>query len=125
MKTLKDAHEESCRGEGLSTEDIRKDWEQTKAEYNSFLDEVTLDAPPVTEKVVCADCGDEIEGTPCLVIREDDEEAVTLCAYCARANEEDGEYDPFLTDAEADADVLASAGWGTDEDYGCYGGEDF
>ena len=23
-----------------------------------------------------------------------------------------------LTDAEADADTLASAGWGTDEDYG-------
>jgi hypothetical protein len=29
-----------------------------------------------------------------------------------------------MTDAEADADVLASAGWGTDEDYGYYGGED-
>jgi len=28
------------------------------------------------------------------------------------------------TDAEADADTLASAGWGTDEDYGYYGGED-
>lgn len=27
------------------------------------------------------------------------------------------EYDPFLSDAEADADALASAGWGTDEDY--------
>ena len=26
--------------------------------------------------------------------------------------------DPFLSDTEADADVLASAGWGTDEDYG-------
>jgi hypothetical protein len=29
--------------------------------------------------------------------------------------------DMFLSDAEADADVLASAGWGTDEDYGYYG----
>lgn len=28
------------------------------------------------------------------------------------------EDDQFLTDAEADADALASAGWGTDEDYG-------
>jgi len=28
------------------------------------------------------------------------------------------------TDAEADADTLTSAGWGTDEDYGYYGGED-
>jgi hypothetical protein len=26
-----------------------------------------------------------------------------------------------LTDVEADADALASAGWGTDEDYGYYG----
>jgi len=33
----------------------------------------------------------------------------------------DEEYDPFLTDAEADADVFASCGWGTDEDYGYYG----
>lgn len=27
--------------------------------------------------------------------------------------------DGFLTDAEADANVLASAGYGTDEDYSC------
>ncbi len=29
--------------------------------------------------------------------------------------------DQFRSDAEADADALASAGWGTDEDYGYYG----
>ncbi len=29
-----------------------------------------------------------------------------------------------MDDAEADADTLASAGWGTDEDYGYYGAED-
>ena len=29
-------------------------------------------------------------------------------------------FDGFLSDAEADADALASAGWGTDEDYGGY-----
>jgi hypothetical protein len=29
-----------------------------------------------------------------------------------------------MTDAEADADTLASAGMGTDEDYGYFGGED-
>ena len=28
------------------------------------------------------------------------------------------------TDVEADADTLASAGWGTDEDYGYFGEED-
>jgi hypothetical protein len=33
--------------------------------------------------------------------------------------------EPFgMTDVEADADTLASAGWGTDEDYG-YFGDDF
>lgn len=35
--------------------------------------------------------------------------------------EYDSEHDQFNSDAEADADVLASAGWGTDEDYGHYG----
>jgi len=29
------------------------------------------------------------------------------------------------TDVEADANTLASCGWGTDEDYGYFGGEDF
>lgn len=30
-----------------------------------------------------------------------------------------------MTDAEADADTLANAGWGTDEDYGYFGGDDW
>jgi len=29
-----------------------------------------------------------------------------------------------MSDVEADGDALASAGWGTDEDYGYYGGGD-
>lgn len=33
-------------------------------------------------------------------------------------DQRDEEGDDFMTDGEADADVLASAGWGTDEDYG-------
>lgn len=37
---------------------------------------------------------------------------------------DDEPFDGFRTDAEADADALASAGWGTDEDYGCFG-EDY
>lgn len=35
-----------------------------------------------------------------------------------------GEPSDNMTDAEADADTLASAGMGTDEDYGYYGGGD-
>jgi len=34
-------------------------------------------------------------------------------------------WDGFNSDAEADADVLRSAGMGTDEDYGYYGDGDF
>lgn len=41
-----------------------------------------------------------------------------LCLDCEYPDEG---YDPFLTDAEADGDALASIGWGTDEDYGYYG----
>ena len=36
--------------------------------------------------------------------------------------DEDGE--DHMTDVEADADTLASAGYGTDEDYGYFGGDD-
>jgi hypothetical protein len=35
----------------------------------------------------------------------------------------DPEVGDGMTDAEADADVLRSAGWGTDEDYGDFGGD--
>ena len=35
----------------------------------------------------------------------------------------DEAWDGFNSDAEADADTLASAGYGTDEDYGDFGGD--
>ena len=37
----------------------------------------------------------------------------------------DPEEYPEEDDVWADADTLASAGWGTDEDYGYYGEDDF
>jgi|LakMenE18May11ns_1017448.scaffolds.fasta_scaffold8506986_1 hypothetical protein len=44
-------------------------------------------------------------------------------------SEFDGEPEPredhFRDDVDADADTLASAGYGTDEDYGYFGGEDY
>lgn len=36
---------------------------------------------------------------------------------------EDEDYEDLWSDVDADADTLASAGWGTDEDYG-YEGDD-
>lgn len=41
---------------------------------------------------------------------------------CDDDDDGDGPEDS-LTDVEADAMTLASAGMGTDEDYGCYGGD--
>ena len=35
--------------------------------------------------------------------------------------EQEAEWDMFRDDVEADADALASAGFGTDEDYGYFG----
>jgi|TARA_R100000084_G_C4528472_1_gene90067 hypothetical protein len=53
---------------------------------------------------------------------EDQQEAFeALEAEREREAAEVLEPDQFMSDAEADADALASAGWGTDEDYGYYG----
>jgi hypothetical protein len=65
-----------------------------------------------------------------LTIRTDDVDGIVdlliddgIDGFSANYGTED-EHDQFLTDAEADADALASAGFGTDEDYGYYGGDD-
>ena len=41
------------------------------------------------------------------------------------AEHEDDEIGDGMTDVEADADTLASAGYGTDEDYGCFDSGDY
>ena len=49
-------------------------------------------------------------------------QAEDISAYIDEINNspvDDESWDGFNSDAEADADALASAGWGTDEDYGC------
>lgn len=56
------------------------------------------------------------------------EAALDWAVLYADGGDDDGgdpETGDCMTDAEADADVLASAGWGTDEDYGCFGCEDY
>lgn len=47
---------------------------------------------------------------------------VSECEHDEPDAEDDGE--PRCNDLSDDAEALASAGFGTDEDYGCYGGED-
>ena len=53
------------------------------------------------------------------VMRERDGVTETVWSFETNGESEDA-HDPFRSDAEADADVLASAGYGTDEDYGCF-----
>lgn len=80
--------------------------------------------------MICAECGFEMmeddngvsyhlneDGT---IDHEMDDDHAAICdlAY------PDFEPDDFMSDAEADADVLKSAGMGTDEDYGLFGGFD-
>lgn len=48
-----------------------------------------------------------------------------LCDADNFDGEDFAERDGFLSDVEADADALASAGWGTDEDYGLDSPTDF
>ena len=54
------------------------------------------------------------------VMRERDGEVELVWSF-EESGSADEPWDGFNSDAEADADALASAGWGTDEDYGgCY-----
>ena len=59
---------------------------------------------------LCECCEEEFQ-------TEEDSDA-ELCEEC------EYEDDRTAFDMSDDADALASAGWGTDEDYGYYGGED-
>jgi hypothetical protein len=53
------------------------------------------------------------------------ESVIDTIQFAVNPPADDGEGDPFRTDAEADADALASAGFGTDEDYGSEAQHDF
>ena len=55
------------------------------------------------------------------VLRDRDGTTETVWSFEDAGDDEP--WDGFNSDAEADADALASAGWGTDEDYG--GSEDW
>ena len=59
------------------------------------------------------------EDDECIGVKGDRDAAIEWAEQIADGSGDD-EYDPFLHDGEADADALASAGWGTDEDYGCF-----
>ena len=70
------------------------------------------EAEKAPEEILAEGGGDACEGCT--------ESACEGCEHYEPWGDEEP-WDGFNTDAEADADVLASAGWGCDEDYGCFG----
>jgi len=87
---------------------------------DTIIKELRVTNPELYEKGDCILCGAEnCEDALCREERE-----------AMREAQENGEIEPLHPDYEDDrttfdmsddADALASAGWGTDEDYGCYG----
>lgn len=55
------------------------------------------------------------------------DEGTVYCYQCDPDRPDDIQFterDDCYDDAEADGEALASAGWGTDEDYGYFGGDE-
>lgn len=66
----------------------------------------------------CVECGEESD---CYASCDDGDLCERCCELDAQfADGDRDEYEDNMTDAEADADTLRSAGYGTDEDYGYY-----
>ena len=101
---------------------------------NSMLSSVFgVDRVQTITEAFCVSC--DSEGNNAASFRDDlsrKEYAISgMCQSCQDdifgVGEPDDEPEDPYTDAEADADTLASAGWGTDEDYGIidYAPDDF
>ena len=95
---------------------------------NSMLSSIFgVDRVQTITEAFCVSC--DSEGNNAASFRDDisrKEYAISgMCQSCQDdifgVGEPDDEPEDPYTDAEADADTLASAGWGTDEDYGYSG----
>ena len=56
-------------------------------------------------------------------VLSDARDSRALLDSCVSVEHDEDEYDESMDGDHESA--LASAGWGTDEDYGCYGGEEY
>lgn len=91
------------------------------------MNPILIDDGTMDTVLQCPACGETLRFNP--EPSDDPEwdrlaEAEAMFAEDHECECEEHEWDGFMTDAEADADVLASAGWGTDEDYGYFGGDE-
>ena len=95
------------------------DGEKLCGECKVITQEVIAAHPELSEPVECLTCGNSVcEDALC----KHDREAYQIPDAMNVEREDEDERTVF--DMYDDAEALASAGWGIDEDYGCYGGED-
>lgn len=93
------------------------DGERVCKACSDIIDEMRVTNPELWQNSdgECITCGAEkCEDALC----KEEREAARL------AEEADDEWDGPCANDTDDAEALASAGWGTDEDYGYFGGED-
>lgn len=83
---------------------VAEEMHAAAAELNEFYDSLREEAWEHQEASVMGDDCSEFDGDECV-------------------GEDDGE--PRCHDMSDDAEALASAGYGTDEDYGYFGGDDY
>ncbi len=90
-------------------------------------------------RLCCNDCGEELPHCTCHLdvqsegisvlpdnITIDDDDNLDTLFDGPSGGDDMYDYDnDGMTDVEADADTLRSAGWGTDEDYGYYGENEY
>ena len=103
--------------------------EESDSSYESWMDELRAkdladydaqrDAQlsDQQEELICDPHGDDMSEY------DDDKQGDDDDQYGTSRTSDEPE-DQFRSDAEADADVLAGAGYGTDEDYGYFGGDE-
>jgi hypothetical protein len=100
------------------------DGDRVCRECNVIMDNIVKQHPELAEKEPCLTCGAPVcEDALCKQQRADDLEERLYDEAEIEPLHPDYD-DDGMTDMEADADALASAGWGTDEDYGYFGGDD-
>ena len=102
-----------CEAKPATTLDA--DGDRVCGECKDIAVELLKNCPELSEPVECINCGaPKCEDALCMAERQATQDAMDA---------DDGEDDRTTFDMSDDADALASAGWGTDEDYGYYGDE--
>ena len=102
--------DEACAMEGMG--ERSEEVQQALADFQNMTQNLFMDGDDAYERI-CQGLSDEA----CAEF----DQALEMEGLMGYSDDEPGDN---MTDAEADADTLASAGMGSDEDYGYYGGDE-